>query len=62
MEGEIITTAQIFRFERRGIDTDGNVIGNFTPTGLVPKFQERLRRHGIDIDLAVYHPTQNLFR
>ena len=62
MEGEIITTAQIFRFERRGIDTDGNVIGNFTPTGLVPKFQERLRRHGIDIDLAVYHPTQTIFR
>ncbi len=63
MEGEIITTAQIFRFDRRGIDTDGNVIGSFTPTGLVPKFQDRLRRHGIDIDLAVYHPTgEGFFR
>ena len=62
MEGEIITTAQIFRFDRRGIDTDGNVIGSFTATGLVPKFQDRLRRHGIDIDLAVYHPSRDIFR
>jgi len=62
MEGEIITTAQIFRFERRGIDTDGNVIGHFTATGLVPKFHERLRRHGIDIDLATFHPSRDAFR
>jgi len=62
MEGEIITTAQIFRFERRGIDTDGNVIGQFTATGLVPKFHERLRRHGIDMDIAIFHPSLDTFR
>ena len=62
MEGEIITTAQIFRFDRRGIDTEGNVIGSFTATGLVPKFHERLRRHGIDLDLSVFRPTQDFFR
>ena len=62
MEGEIITTAQIFRFERRGIDTDGNVIGHFTATGLVPKFHDRLRRHGIDIDIDTFHPSQDFFR
>jgi pilus assembly protein CpaF len=62
LEGDIITTAQIFRFDRRGIDTEGNVIGHFTATGLVPKFAERLRRHGIDIDLSVFHPRQDAFR
>jgi len=62
MEGDIITTAQIFRFDRRGIDTEGNVIGSFTATGLVPKFQERLHRHGIEIDLAVYRPNSNAYR
>ena len=62
LEGDIITTAQIFRFDRRGIDTEGNVIGNFTPTGLVPKFQDRLHRHGIEIDLAVYRPSATPFR
>ena len=62
MEGEIITTAQIFRFDRRGVDTDGNVIGSFTATGLVPKFAERLRRHGIDIDMSVFQMSQDFFR
>jgi pilus assembly protein CpaF len=62
MEGEVITTAQIFRFDRRGIDTDGNVIGSFSATGLVPQFFERLRRHGIDIDLAVFQPSFDAFR
>ena len=62
LEGDIITTAQIFRFDRRGIDTEGNVIGSFTPTGLVPKFQDRLHRHGIEIDLAVYRPSATPFR
>ncbi len=62
LEGDVITTAQIFRFDRRGIDTEGNVIGNFTATGLVPKFAERLRQHGIDIDLSLFHPSQDAFR
>lgn len=62
LEGDIITTAQIFRFDRRGIDSDGNVIGHFTATGLVPRFQEQLRRHGIDIDLGVFHLSHEAFR
>jgi len=62
LEGSIITTAQIFRFDRRGIDTEGNVIGHFAPTGLVPLFQEQLRRHGIDIDPAVFQPGHDAFR
>ena len=62
MEGDVITTAQIFRFERRGIDTEGHVIGHFTPTGLVPQFHERLRRRGIDLDVAVFRPTSDPLR
>jgi len=62
LEGDIVTTAQIFRFDRRGIDTEGNVIGTFSATGLVPKFVERLRRHGIDIDLSLFQPNQDNFR
>lgn len=59
MEGDVITTAQIFRFERRGIDTEGNIIGNFTPTGLIPRFHERLRRRGIDLDVEIFRPALN---
>jgi pilus assembly protein CpaF len=62
MEGDVITTAQIFRYERRGIDTEGNIVGFYTPTGLVPKFHERLRRRGIDLDVAIFRPTQEPLR
>jgi pilus assembly protein CpaF len=62
LEGDVITTAQIFRFERTGIDTDGNVVGSFLPTGLVPRFQERLRRRGMDLDPAAFVPSDPLRR
>ncbi len=57
LEGDMITTAQIFRFDRSGIDTEGHVIGQFTPTGLVPKFYERLRQRGVKLELDVFQPT-----
>ena len=62
MEGDVITTAQIFRFERAGKDTDGKVIGHFNATGLVPKFHERLRERGIKLDMDVYQPRQDRLR
>ncbi len=55
MEGDMITTATIFQFERRGIDTEGNVVGDFRPTGLVPKCYDRLRQRGIQLDVNVFN-------
>jgi pilus assembly protein CpaF len=42
MEGDIITTQEIYRFARRGISPDGTVLGSFESTGIRPKFLERL--------------------
>jgi pilus assembly protein CpaF len=56
LEGEIITMSEIFRFERRGLDRDGNVLGQHRATGVVPKFYERLRTRGIDLGLEVFDP------
>jgi pilus assembly protein CpaF len=56
LEGEIITMSEIFRFERRGLDRDGNVLGQHRATGVVPKFYERLRTRGIDLGLDVFQP------
>lgn len=58
VEGEIITMSEIFRFEREGIDRDGKVIGQFTATGLVPKFYEQIRKRGLDLDIGVFQPGQ----
>lgn len=56
MEGDIITMTELFKFERRGVDTQGNVIGQLHATGLVPRFHEHLRQRGIDLDISVFSP------
>ena len=58
LEGDVITLSEIFKFQRTGIDKDGSVLGNHMATGIVPRFQERLRLRGLDIGLEVYE--QNL--
>ena len=57
LEGDVITLSEIFQFVRQGIDADGNVLGRFSATGMVPRFQERLRQRGFDIGLEVYEPS-----
>jgi pilus assembly protein CpaF len=57
LEGEVITLSEIFSFERRGMDQEGGVLGDFLATGVVPKFQQRLRQRGLDIGLEVYDPN-----
>ena len=49
MEGDIINLQEIFNFERQGIDKNGKVLGQFRPTGIRPKFAEKLERAGIPI-------------
>ena len=56
LEGDVITLSEIFEFRRKGIDPDGKVLGRFAATGMVPKFQERLRQRGLDVPLDVYEP------
>jgi pilus assembly protein CpaF len=54
MEGEIVTMQEIFTFERQGIDSENNVLGEIVPTGVRPKFAEKLK-------LAGYPLPANLF-
>src|SRR5258705_672196 len=49
MEGETITMQEIFQFERTGIDAQGQVIGRFRPTGILPRFAERLKTCGLQL-------------
>ncbi|HZH30128.1 MAG TPA: CpaF family protein [Pyrinomonadaceae bacterium] len=49
MEGDTITMQEIFQFERKGIDKDGNVVGRFRPTGVRPRFAERLKVYGMQL-------------
>lgn len=49
MEGETITMQEIFMYERTGVDAQGQVIGRFRPTGIRPRFAERLKTCGMQL-------------
>ena len=49
MEGNVVTTQDIFKFEQRTIDEEGRVRGAFVATGVRPKFADKLRKNGIDL-------------
>ena len=58
MEGEIVTMQDIFRFNRKGIDADGKVIGRFDATGVQPRFLDRLRESGIKLNPEIFMPAK----
>ena len=54
MEGETITMQDVFIYERKGIDKDGHVIGRFRPTGVRPRFAERLKIYGMQLPRSFF--------
>jgi len=59
MEGDIITMSEIFAFERRGVDANGNVLGELKATGVVPAFQRRLAGRGIELPMSLFSVPQD---
>jgi pilus assembly protein CpaF len=56
MEGEIILMQEIYKFERRGVDEKGKVIGEMRPMGIRPKFIEHLTARGINLSADLFDP------
>ena len=54
MEGEQVTTQDIILFEKTGLGPNGRVTGRFRPTGIRPKFYDRLRAAGMQVDAEVF--------
>jgi pilus assembly protein CpaF len=46
MEGDIIVAQDIFKFEQTGVDSNGHVLGGIKPTGIRPRFLDRLTAAG----------------
>jgi pilus assembly protein CpaF len=53
MEGDVITMTDIFVFEQTGFE-NGRVIGRLRPTGLRPKFMDKLEQSGIHLPAAIF--------
>lgn len=54
MEGDTIVLQDIFVFEQQGVDAGGRIVGKLMPTGVRPKFYERLEASGIYIPPTVF--------
>jgi pilus assembly protein CpaF len=54
MEGNVITVQDLFVFERQGVDAKGKIIGRYKPTGIRPKFSEKLNAMGIHFDAETF--------
>ena len=53
-EGNVFTMSDIFLFKQTGMGPDGKVLGQFVPTGVVPKFVEKLQQRGIMIPREIF--------
>jgi pilus assembly protein CpaF len=53
MEGEMITMSDIFEFEQTGVE-GGKIIGRIRPTGIRPKFTDRIEASGIYLPASVF--------
>ncbi|WML43335.1 CpaF family protein [Neobacillus sp. PS3-40] len=54
LEGDIIVLQDIFTFRQDAVSSEGKVIGRLVPTGVRPKFYERLEASGIHIPIGVF--------
>jgi pilus assembly protein CpaF len=53
MEGEVITMTDIFVFEQTGVE-NGQIVGRLRPTGLRPKFMEKIEAAGINLPPSIF--------
>ena len=56
MEGDVIEMHEIFGFHQTGTSADGKVVGRFLPTGIRPKFFERLATRGVELSEQLFNP------
>ncbi|MFT5258476.1 MAG: pilus assembly protein CpaF [Saprospiraceae bacterium] len=54
VEGGIVQMADIFKYNQRGFDENGKVIGSFSATGAIPEFYEDLKERGLPVDLSIF--------
>jgi len=52
MEEDVVSMQDVFVFEKQGISQDGRVMGSFQATGIRPKFAERLKASGINVQAS----------
>jgi len=60
MEDDVISMQDVFVFEKHGVGQDGRVLGTFSPTGIRPKFAEKLKASGISVPASMFEHSMNV--
>jgi pilus assembly protein CpaF len=60
LEETLVSKSDLFNFVRRGIGPDGRVIGTFQPTGIRPRFLDRLRVAGIQLPAEIFQRSVDI--
>ena len=55
MEGDVITSQDLFEYVQEGIDENGKVIGHHKSCGMIPTFIDEIKYSGIDFDLSIFN-------
>ena len=57
IDEDIVSMQDIFVFEKLGVAPNGRVLGQFSPTGIRPKFAEKLKASGINLPPNLFEHT-----
>jgi len=60
MEDDVVSMQDVFVFEKQGVGPDGRVLGAFTPTGIRPKFAEKLKASGIAVPASMFEHSMSV--
>ena len=60
MEGSVVTTQDIFRFDQRTVDSEGKVRGVFYATNTRPRFANKFQAHGINLPAELFRFRQEV--
>lgn len=58
MEGDVITTQDLFRFEQTGMDENGKLTGHFVSTGMQPGFMDKFLVNGVSLPDDFFMPEE----
>src|SRR6478609_5656767 len=58
MEGEVVTTQDLFRFELSEITRDGAIVGGLRPTRLRPTFLSKFEKRGVALPLGLFQAPE----
>jgi pilus assembly protein CpaF len=54
MEGDVLSTQDLFAFEQAGISAEGKVLGDLRATGVPAKLYQKLKAAGEAADFSVF--------